>query len=73
MKFLVEYLYRVLAHSGCSLKDKLPGEDKTLGEALMAPTVIYVKQVLINHSLHYHHLKFKIPFLFLIYIYNFSC
>uniref|UniRef100_A0A2N9G5T7 phosphoribosylformylglycinamidine cyclo-ligase n=1 Tax=Fagus sylvatica TaxID=28930 RepID=A0A2N9G5T7_FAGSY len=27
-------------------KDKLPGEDVTLGEALMAPTVIYVKQVL---------------------------
>ncbi|KAF3437618.1 hypothetical protein FNV43_RR20374 [Rhamnella rubrinervis] len=37
---------RVLAHSGRSLKDQLPGEDKTLGEALMAPTVIYVKQVL---------------------------
>lgn len=51
MKFLVECLLRVLAHSGCSLKDQLPGEDKTLGEALMAPTVIYVKQVMINHSL----------------------
>ncbi|KAE8009395.1 hypothetical protein FH972_005833 [Carpinus fangiana] len=37
---------RVLARSGLSLKDKLPGEDVTLGEALMAPTVIYVKQVL---------------------------
>ncbi|KAM6541507.1 hypothetical protein CsatB_005954 [Cannabis sativa] len=37
---------RVLAHSGLSLKDKLPGEAVTLGEALMAPTVIYVKQVL---------------------------
>ncbi|XP_009373838.2 phosphoribosylformylglycinamidine cyclo-ligase, chloroplastic/mitochondrial-like [Pyrus x bretschneideri] len=37
---------RVLAHSGLSLKDQLPGEDITLGEALMAPTVIYVKQVL---------------------------
>ncbi|XP_062083355.1 phosphoribosylformylglycinamidine cyclo-ligase, chloroplastic [Humulus lupulus] len=37
---------RVLAHSGLSLKDKLPGEGVTLGEALMAPTVIYVKQVL---------------------------
>ncbi|KAH7529027.1 hypothetical protein FEM48_Zijuj05G0140000 [Ziziphus jujuba var. spinosa] len=37
---------RVLAHSGSSLKDQLPGEDKTLGEALIAPTVIYVKQVL---------------------------
>ncbi|KAI3771164.1 hypothetical protein L6452_02323 [Arctium lappa] len=37
---------RVLARSGLSLKDKLPGESITLGEALMAPTVIYVKQVL---------------------------
>ncbi|KAJ0811890.1 putative phosphoribosylformylglycinamidine cyclo-ligase [Helianthus annuus] len=37
---------RVLAKSGLSLKDKLPGESITLGEALMAPTVIYVKQVL---------------------------
>ncbi|KAJ4980964.1 hypothetical protein NE237_031801 [Protea cynaroides] len=37
---------RVLAHSGLSLKDQLPGESITLGEALMAPTVIYVKQVL---------------------------
>lgn len=37
--------YRVLARSGLSLMDKLPGEDITLGEALMAPTVIYVKQV----------------------------
>ncbi|KAK9282539.1 hypothetical protein L1049_005460 [Liquidambar formosana] len=37
---------RVLAQSGLSLKDKLPGEACTLGEALMAPTVIYVKQVL---------------------------
>lgn len=37
---------RVLAHSGLSLKDQLPGEAITLGEALMAPTVIYVKQVL---------------------------
>ena len=27
------------------MKDKLPGGDVTLGEALMAPTVIYVKQV----------------------------
>ncbi|XP_042516386.1 phosphoribosylformylglycinamidine cyclo-ligase, chloroplastic-like [Macadamia integrifolia] len=36
---------RVLAHSGLSLKDQLPGESITLGEALMAPTVIYVKQV----------------------------
>ncbi|XP_024021841.1 phosphoribosylformylglycinamidine cyclo-ligase, chloroplastic/mitochondrial [Morus notabilis] len=37
---------RVLAHSGLSLKDRVPGEAVTLGEALMAPTVIYVKQVL---------------------------
>ncbi|PON61675.1 Phosphoribosylformylglycinamidine cyclo-ligase [Parasponia andersonii] len=37
---------RVLARSGLSLKDLLPGENITLGEALMAPTVIYVKQVL---------------------------
>lgn len=37
---------KVLAQSGCSLTDKLPGETTTLGEALMAPTVIYVKQVL---------------------------
>ncbi|TQD98439.1 hypothetical protein C1H46_016040 [Malus baccata] len=38
---------RVLADSGLSLKDQLPGgEAITLGEALMVPTVIYVKQVL---------------------------
>ncbi|XP_052203417.1 phosphoribosylformylglycinamidine cyclo-ligase, chloroplastic/mitochondrial-like isoform X2 [Diospyros lotus] len=37
---------RVFAQSGLSLKDQLPGETVTLGEALMAPTVIYVKQVL---------------------------
>ncbi|KAK2644102.1 hypothetical protein Ddye_019297 [Dipteronia dyeriana] len=37
---------RVLARSGLSLKDQLPGESSTLGEALMAPTVIYVTQVL---------------------------
>ncbi|PKI73699.1 hypothetical protein CRG98_005940 [Punica granatum] len=37
---------RVVARSGLSLKDLLPGGDVTLGEALMAPTVIYVKQVL---------------------------
>ncbi|CAN1175708.1 Phosphoribosylformylglycinamidine cyclo-ligase, chloroplastic/mitochondrial, partial [Linum perenne] len=37
---------RVLAKSGLSLNDKLPGNSITLGEALMAPTVIYVKQVL---------------------------
>ncbi|PRQ33346.1 putative phosphoribosylformylglycinamidine cyclo-ligase [Rosa chinensis] len=33
-----------LAHSGLSLKDQLLGNSVTLGEALMAPTVIYVKQ-----------------------------
>ncbi|XP_057964136.1 phosphoribosylformylglycinamidine cyclo-ligase, chloroplastic [Malania oleifera] len=37
---------RVLARSELSLKDQLPGAAVTLGEALMAPTVIYVKQVL---------------------------
>lgn len=40
---------RVLAQSGLSLSDQLPGHNGgpfTLGEALMAPTVIYVKQVL---------------------------
>ncbi|KAG9146614.1 hypothetical protein Leryth_014627 [Lithospermum erythrorhizon] len=37
---------RVIKESGLSLKDKLPGDSVTLGEALMAPTVIYVKQVL---------------------------
>lgn len=40
---------RVLAQSGLSLNDQLPGNDGkpvTLGEALMAPTVIYVKQVI---------------------------
>ncbi|CAM8987782.1 unnamed protein product [Rhodiola kirilowii] len=37
---------RVLSRSGLSLKNQIPGEDITLGEALMAPTVIYVKQVL---------------------------
>ncbi|KAI3466858.1 hypothetical protein Pfo_023521 [Paulownia fortunei] len=36
----------VLEWSCLSLKDKLPGSSVTLGEALMAPTVIYVKQVL---------------------------
>ncbi|XP_050238937.1 phosphoribosylformylglycinamidine cyclo-ligase, chloroplastic/mitochondrial [Mercurialis annua] len=37
---------RVLAQSGLSLTDQLPGEGITVGEALIAPTVIYVKQVL---------------------------
>jgi len=37
-----------LARSGLSLNDQLPGNNGkplTLGEALMAPTVIYVKKV----------------------------
>ncbi|XP_061346850.1 phosphoribosylformylglycinamidine cyclo-ligase, chloroplastic/mitochondrial [Gastrolobium bilobum] len=37
---------RVLAQSDLSLKDRLPGGDITVAEALMAPTFIYVKQVL---------------------------
>ncbi|KAI5671041.1 hypothetical protein M9H77_11405 [Catharanthus roseus] len=37
---------RVLERSGLSLRDQLPGGSVSLGEALMAPTVIYVKQVL---------------------------
>ncbi|KAL6988200.1 Phosphoribosylformylglycinamidine cyclo-ligase, chloroplastic [Sarracenia purpurea var. burkii] len=37
---------RVLNQSGLSLKDRLPTDTVTLGEALMAPTVIYVKQVI---------------------------
>ncbi|BBN17191.1 phosphoribosylformylglycinamidine cyclo-ligase [Marchantia polymorpha subsp. ruderalis] len=38
---------RVLARSGATLFDALPGaEATTIGEALLAPTVIYVKQVL---------------------------
>ncbi|KAL3755749.1 hypothetical protein ACJRO7_002752 [Eucalyptus globulus] len=37
---------RVLARSDLSLTDQLPGEAVTVGEALMAPTVIYVNQVL---------------------------
>lgn len=43
--FFLYTFNRVLAHSGLSLKDRLPGEAITLAEALMAPTVIYVKQV----------------------------
>jgi phosphoribosylaminoimidazole (AIR) synthetase len=50
LKYLFFYTkIRVLAQSGLSLKDVLPGnenESVTLGAALMAPTVIYVKQVL---------------------------
>ncbi|CAO2037419.1 unnamed protein product [Urochloa humidicola] len=46
---------RVLEKSGLSLGDQLPRDDgitSTIGEALMAPTVIYVKQVLeiISHG-----------------------
>ncbi|KAL5721990.1 phosphoribosylformylglycinamidine cyclo-ligase [Ranunculus cassubicifolius] len=37
---------RVLARSGLTVNDQLPGTSITLGEALMAPTVIYVNQVL---------------------------
>ncbi|KAL1538623.1 Phosphoribosylformylglycinamidine cyclo-ligase, chloroplastic [Salvia divinorum] len=37
---------RVLERSGLFLNDNLPGSSLSLGEALMAPTVIYVKQVL---------------------------
>ncbi|CAH2065039.1 unnamed protein product, partial [Thlaspi arvense] len=36
----------VVAQSALSLKDELPGGSVSLGEALMAPTVIYVKQLL---------------------------
>ncbi|KAG8382048.1 hypothetical protein BUALT_Bualt05G0036000 [Buddleja alternifolia] len=39
-------LSRVFERSGLSLKRNLPGSSIALGEALMAPTVIYVKQVL---------------------------
>lgn len=39
---------RVLAHRNCSLTDNIPGETITIGEALMAPTVIYVKQVIFS-------------------------
>jgi phosphoribosylformylglycinamidine cyclo-ligase len=41
-------ILRVLEKSGLSLSDQLPRNDgitTTVGEALMAPTVIYVKQV----------------------------
>jgi phosphoribosylformylglycinamidine cyclo-ligase len=36
---------KVLAKSGASLKESLPGTGVTIGEALLAPTTIYVKQV----------------------------
>jgi len=42
---MLVYFCRVLAQSGLSLNDQLPGGSVTLGEALMAPTSIYVKQV----------------------------
>ncbi|KAL3643729.1 Phosphoribosylformylglycinamidine cyclo-ligase, chloroplastic [Castilleja foliolosa] len=35
-----------LVRSGLSLNENIPGSSVTLGQALMAPTVIYVKQVL---------------------------
>ncbi|XP_002982756.2 trifunctional purine biosynthetic protein adenosine-3 [Selaginella moellendorffii] len=37
---------RILSMSNLSLKDQLPGADVTIGEALIVPTKIYVKQVL---------------------------
>ncbi|KAL2611247.1 hypothetical protein R1flu_022939 [Riccia fluitans] len=37
---------RVLAKSGATLRDPLPDSDVTIGQALLAPTVIYVRQVL---------------------------
>lgn len=36
---------KVLAKSGASLHDPLPGSGVSIGEALLAPTTIYVKQV----------------------------
>lgn len=41
---MIQY-FRVLEKSGLSMKDQLPNGRISLGEALMAPTVIYVKQV----------------------------
>ena len=37
---------RVLDRSGNSLNDPLPGDDRTIGEAMLAPTKIYVKDIL---------------------------
>lgn len=37
---------KVLAKSGASLHDPLPGAGVSIGEALLAPTTIYVKQIL---------------------------
>lgn len=45
-------MFRVLAKSGLSLSDQLPGNNGipiTIGEALMAPTVIYMKQVTLSY------------------------
>lgn len=41
---------KVLAKSGASLKQSLPGTGVTIGEALLAPTTIYVKQVRCFHK-----------------------
>jgi phosphoribosylaminoimidazole (AIR) synthetase len=50
LKYLFFYRkIRFLAQSRLSMKDVLPGNENelvTLGATLMAPTVIYVKQVL---------------------------
>ncbi|MCI12274.1 phosphoribosylformylglycinamidine cyclo-ligase chloroplastic/mitochondrial-like, partial [Trifolium medium] len=46
VEFILTASHLVLAQSGLQLKDKLPGGDITIAEALMAPTTIYVKQVL---------------------------
>ena len=35
---------RILSHVGAKLSDPLPGTSTTLGEALIKPTIIYVKQ-----------------------------
>jgi len=37
---------KVIAKCGASLNDKLPASDISVGEALLTPTTIYVKQVL---------------------------
>lgn len=39
---------KVLAKSGASLHDPLPGAGVSIGEALLAPTTIYVKQVIVH-------------------------
>lgn len=55
----------MLAQSGLSLNDQLPGGDVTIAEALMAPTVIYVKQVILHSLYHILFYFFKIPFFYL--------